>query len=216
MAEASAEAEDDEGEGDRVNAYRLWLLPVPDPAPDERDRSAQSEAQRLEEHLQRAAQAARCIGDALKLSPTLHADLVAAARNHDRGKAERRWQEAFGCTDSGEPLAKSGNRQPPQRRRLDGYRHELGSVASLDGESELVSDLVSHLIAAHHGWARPHFANAALNKALPSLGGHCKQAGIESSARFAVLQKQYGWWGLAYLEALTKCADIHASQPSEE
>ena len=96
---------------------------------------------------------------------------------------------------------------------LGGYRHEFGSLVEADRAIPTDApnrDLVLHLIAAHHGWARPGFpdsrqwdpdAPAALNRKLA----------VEAASRFARLQAEYGPWRLAWLEALLKAADAHAS-----
>ncbi len=71
-----------------------------------------------------------------------------------------------------------------------------------------------HLIAAHHGRARPHFPdgedfddNHRDDKALA--------VAAEVPRRFARLQRRYGRWGLAYLESLVRAADIMASRKAE-
>ena len=70
--------------------------------------------------------------------------------------------------------------------------------------------LVMHLIAAHHGRARPYFP---MEEALdPERTGQAATAlAIETPRRFARLQRKYGWWYLAWLENLLRCADALAS-----
>jgi hypothetical protein len=59
-------------------------------------------------------------------------------------------------------LAKSGRGGPLQERIS--YRHEFGSLIDIVTEPEFqeqpeeVQELVLHLIATHHGRARPHFS----------------------------------------------------------
>lgn len=113
-------------------------------------------------------------------------------------------------------VAKSGHsRFDHQINR--GYRHELGSVADLeDGKAILPAavdrDLCLHLVAAHHGHARPGFRVEA---AGPVVTDAAKRALTKTPARFAKLQAQYGWWALAWLEALVKAADVLASREEE-
>jgi hypothetical protein len=38
-----------------------------------------------------------------------------------------------------------------------------------------------------------------------------RQAASAAAERFVRLQRKFGWWTLAYLEALVKCSDIIAS-----
>jgi len=58
----------------------------------------------------------------------------------------------------GGPWAKA---QGGDGRQLNGYRHEFGSLIEAEAHPEVqalpedLRDLVLHLIAAHHGWARP-------------------------------------------------------------
>lgn len=73
-------------------------------------------------------------------------------------------------------------------------------------------ELCLHLVAAHHGHARPGFRVEALGPVVTDGG---KRALTETPARFAKLQAQYGWWALAWLEALVKAADVLASRDEE-
>ncbi len=85
-------------------------------------------------------------------------------RWHDKGKARRAWQRAIGNPTPERPWAKSGGRGF-DRRACPGYRHEFGSLRETAQMRPLNAeitehperDLILHLIAAHHGWARPHF-----------------------------------------------------------
>lgn len=120
-----------------------------------------------------------------------------AGELHDDGKARRTWQRAFGGSET-EPIAKS--KAPPNTRLLAGYRHELGSL--VDAKED--DDLILHLIASHHAAARPFFTDRQLDRENIRKS---QDAAIESARRFARLQQRYGPWGLAYLEAVFKCAD---------
>ena len=71
-------------------------------------------------------------------------------------------------------------------------------------------DLILHLIAAHHGYARPHFPERAFDRSQPKPLN--QQIAHETLLRFNRLQQQYGWWQLAYLEAILKAADALASR----
>jgi CRISPR-associated endonuclease/helicase Cas3 len=152
----------------------------------------------LDQHLSLAAKAVHRLTQALGLPAGLSAEIIEAARQHDLGKAELRWQRALGNPDPTAPLAKSSHRNFDIRLN-DGYRHELGSL-----RGQMFSPLTAHLIAAHHGWSRPLFTEKALRKS------GCREPGEASPGRFAELQTRYGWWGLAYLEAVVRCADVLA------
>ena len=70
-------------------------------------------------------------------------------------------------------------------------------------------DLVLHLVAAHHGRARPLIETTGCEDAPPSaLGGRARDVAL----RFARLQKRWGPWGLAWWEALLRAADQQASR----
>lgn len=182
-----------------VSRYTLWLTSLAPQLADETDNASLVRCdRRLDQHLDLAGKAASRISAALQLSADLSAEFIEAARQHDLGKSEIRWQTALGNINPTVPLAKSSRRQFDVQLN-DGYRHELGSL-----RDQNFPPLTAHLIAAHHGWARPIFTEKALRK----LG--CRAPGEASPARFAHLQTRYGWWGLAYLEALVRCADILA------
>jgi CRISPR-associated endonuclease/helicase Cas3 len=137
-----------------------------------------------------------------------------------------------------EPLAKSGrdSRDPVARtaRRLAGlprgFRHEAASARLFD---ELIAAqpsltegvdvaLVRHLIVSHHGKARP-LLPALLDDAAPktrleidgqevTVDGDPNQVDWAQPARFEALNERYGWWGLAFLEAIVRLADMWCSE----
>jgi CRISPR-associated endonuclease/helicase Cas3 len=122
-----------------------------------------------------------------------------------------------------------------------GFRHEMLSLELAqfvdDDVNQESSDLMLHAIAAHHGHARPFApvvddgsppdvnlrltfspSNERLEVTLSSADrvqcpAHRLDSGI--SERFWRLNRQYGWWGLAWLETTLRLADwVASSQPS--
>lgn len=137
-----------------------------------------------------------------------------AGRWHDLGKRRTLWQRSIGNHDPSQWLAKSG---PGMKyMHLSEYRHEFGSLLDCENETELSAlseegrDLVLHLIAAHHGRARPHFTAAECTD--PERGLILSREKAQAVPhRFARLQRRYGRWGLAWLESLLRAADYAAS-----
>jgi len=183
-----------------------------------------------------------------QVPPALASDLALAAWFHDVGKADPRFQtwlhggDEIAAALSDTLLAKSGlmprDRAAIRRaRELAGYpanaRHELQSLA-LISESEQVRhksadwDLVRHLVASHHGFARP-FVSAApdlnpvrveLTHGTLTLGAGSAHAlwRLDSGVaeRYWRLVRRYGWWGLAWLEAIVRLADHRRSEFEEQ
>ncbi len=113
------------------------------------------------------------------------------------------------------------------------FRHEMVSVelarrwADLP-QDQLLAELVLHLIGSHHGHGRP-FAPVVLDPSPPEISGQLAgheirlDPGVRLSSpsahrldsgvtqRFWRLTRRYGWWGLAYLEAILRLADWYAS-----
>jgi CRISPR-associated endonuclease/helicase Cas3 len=138
-----------------------------------------------------------------------------------------------------EPLAKSAI--PPadrgarlRARERSGYprgcRHELMSASLiLQDPAVLVIpegvdlDLVVHLVASHHGWCRPlapvasdslpidveFDAGTSRLRASSDHGLERLDSGV--SDRFFRLVRRYGWFGLAWLEAILRLADHRQS-----
>jgi CRISPR-associated endonuclease/helicase Cas3 len=196
-----------EGEPNRWLIVDKWR----DDAATEDDRS-EGLLQLLEEHQKRAEQRARKLAETLGLSEALANLLALAARFHDEGKRALRWQRAFNAPKDGVYAKTEG---PINQGLLDGYRHELGSVfrvekdACLDALKEEDRDLVLHLIAAHHGFARPIISTSGCEDAPPSM---LEEKSTEIALRIARLQKRWGPWGLAWWEALLRAADQLASR----
>ena len=169
-------------------------------------------AQTLEKHGRLVAVASRRIGEALGLPGPLVDALVLAGAWHDAGKSRRVWRLAAGVPPGAPPLAKSrtGRFRPGW---LGGYRHEFGSVAiaerALPAETPY-RDLILHLIAAHHGWARPGFPRP--EQWDPESPAEANRALAERIAdRYARLSAELGPWRLAWLESLLKAADAWVS-----
>lgn len=167
-----------------------------------------------------------------------------AAYWHDVGKLDERFQfvlrQGNELAVAEEPLAKSADvpmsvarrREIREASRLpDNFRHEMLSAQlaqQFANISDDTRDLVLHLIASHHGYARP-FAPISIDPEPPSvcgrLGKHVIKLSVEDRAklvpphrvdsdipeRFWRLTRRYGWWGLAYLEAIMRLGDWHGS-----
>ena len=164
---------------------------------------------------------------------------------HDLGKADPRFQAMLrggSPWSAGEILAKSAGmpRTPVARERArtaSGYpaggRHELLSVRLVEAapallpEDDELRDLVLHLVASHHGHCRPFAPVVADDEPVPveytSCGHRMRWSGptglerLDSGVaeRYWRLTRRYGWWGLAWLEALLRLADWRCSEWEE-
>ncbi len=141
-----------------------------------------------------------------------------------------------------EPLAKSAlpagslRERRNARRRAgypEGYRHEILSLAMVAGSASIIEqahdpDLVLHLVASHHGWCRPFAPPLDHPEALAvelqhgdiTLAASTRHllSRLDSGVadRFWALVERYGWWGLAWLEAVMRLADHRASELEEK
>jgi CRISPR-associated endonuclease/helicase Cas3 len=93
-------------------------------------------------------------------------------------------------------------------------------------------DLALHLIASHHGYARPWaplcIDQSPIEVSLQQIGLDisltpeqrlaCVYHRIDSSVapRFWRLTRKYGWWGLAMLEAVLRLSDHRVSQKESQ
>ena len=189
----------------------------------------------LKRHLEGVSKRAGNTAERLNLPPAIVADLRLAAKLHDIGKVDQRFQLQLVGGDAiaqemrrDEPLAKS----LPGVRRIQKYprgmRHEIASIAMIKSNSDILGlahdkDLVLHLVGSHHGWARPLLP--IIEDPDPQilsymLGNHSMQASsdqMESSLafdmcdRFWRLVQRYGYHGLAWLEAILRLADHQQS-----
>ena len=196
----------------------------------------------LPEHLcgvERFAQRYTCT-----LPRPLAEDVHLAARCHDLGKADPRFQALL---HGGNPwvmgplLAKSsdipqGKADYVKALKASGYprhgRHELLSIRLLESAPELLAkahdpDLVLHLIGSHHGHCRP-FAPIVEDASVQHVDleidavtfGWKGPTGLERldsgvPERFWRLIRRYGWWGLAGLEAILMLSDHRRSEYEE-
>ena len=196
---------------------------------------------RLESHLRGVERFARRYAVGCGLPEELTDAVARAGLLHDVGKADRRFQAWLQGSNEwwgNEYLAKS-EQMPKGRADADarelakypkGGRHELLSVRLaesalplLPGDAEL-RELVLHMIASHHGYCRP-FAPVVHDEAsVPTeyglAGKRMRWLGpteLESldsgvADRYWRLVRRYGWWGLAWLEALLRLADWRQSE----
>ena len=73
-------------------------------------------------------------------------------------------------------------------------------------------DLILHLVACHHGWARPHYEPEQWDIADDVLDEENQEIANEAMCRVARVQRRYGHWYLAWLESLLRCSDYAASR----
>ena len=193
---------------------------------------------RLHSHLRGVEREARRYAQGCGLGEDLSDAVARAGLLHDLGKANPRFQTwlrggnpwAFNAEDFGAYLAKSESR--PTTRSSD-VRHELYSVRLAENaegllpENEDMRELVLHLVASHHGHCRP-FApvreGGECEESTFDLDGHLMSHSgptylerLDSGVadRYWRLVRRYGWWGLAWLEAMVRLADWRRSEWEE-
>lgn len=169
-------------------------------------------------------------------------DLELAARLHDIGKLDPRFQALLAYPDPApvEPLGKSAHGSDRRLRAAAramsglprGFDHAVTGAAICDHHPDLVStahdrDLVLHLLAAHHGQCRPFARPVPDTFAEPirvqwagtlidvpaTPGGTVFDPG--PAERFFRVQQRYGWYGLAWLEAILRLGDWYRSEQEQ-
>ena len=200
-------------DGGGVARRGLTVYTWPGEVADEDSRSVLSAPQSLDDHAREAAARARELATRLELPDEEVEAISVAARLHDDGKAASRWQNAMNAPKDGRPYAKTSG--GGNWRLLEGYRHEFGSLLAAERTDlpDCTRDLILHLIAAHHGNARPLINPAGCEDGPPSL---LESRAGDAALRFARLQKQYGPWGLAWREAILRAADQSVSREWSE
>jgi CRISPR-associated endonuclease/helicase Cas3 len=157
----------------------------------------------------------------------ISADVVQASKLHDLGKADSRFQASLWDGDriavkrSGKVLAKSPKRMDltaiMKARQIAGYpkgtRHEEYSVAMAHD----ASDLTKYLIGVSHGRGRalmPSVDDPGTSMHFDLDGGFdfSGKHGLDQLSSgwtdlFWMLNRRYGYWGLAYLESMVRLAD---------
>lgn len=207
---------------------------------DASDRRSRGGTVALEDHLEHVATLVEQFAERCGLSPDLTEALKTAARLHDVGKADPRFQALLygdGLRADDRPVLAKSSGFPQDRRAYErlrelsevprGFRHELVSTRmaerSLANASTGFRDLILHLIASHHGRCRP-FAPVVVDEAPVQVRFDTNGIALEvesrtglhrldsgSADRFWRLVEVFGWWGLAYLEAVLRAGDRLAS-----
>lgn len=201
---------------DEETAWLLIESRVEEPAGSEEGRSGAQREQKLDEHQEWTEQAMQQLAQRLRLPDAYGRMLAVAARLHDEGKKADAWQQAFNAPRKDGPYAKTKYR--PNLKRLGYYRHELGSLPYAERHNRMraldpaLRELGLHLIAAHHGFARPLLRTNGAEEPPSRL----QERAREIALRFARLERRWGPWGLAWWEALLRAADQQASRRNDE
>ena len=130
-------------------------------------------------------------------------------------------------------ILRSNSQGIEQARKKAGYpkggRHELLSLRLAESCEDCINqannrDLVLHLLASHHGHGRPFAPTVTDSNPVIvqcSFWGQDFEASSDTeldaldsgvAERFWKLLRQYGWWGLAYLESCLRLADHRTSE----
>jgi CRISPR-associated endonuclease/helicase Cas3 len=207
---------------------------------DDDDSTAIASPALLEEHSAGVAKTAGDFARRCGPAEWLVGLLERAGWLHDIGKADGRMQAWLGegVVEPGRYLAKSGMNWRDRRRNRfareaagypPGARHELQSVALVLSVPDVLADtrdreLAIHLIGAHHGYGRglapvvedPGAVDVSILHGGVSLSASSAH-GLERldsgwADRFWHLHREYGPWGLAWLEAVLRLADHRVSE----
>ncbi|MGH3814722.1 MAG: type I-G CRISPR-associated helicase/endonuclease Cas3g, partial [Pseudonocardiaceae bacterium] len=195
----------------------------------------------LDQHLSDVERWAWRLGQACGFPKPIVEDLALAGRLHDLGKVDPRFQRMLRggqVVGGSEPLAKSVVSAADYRRRRRAEtageyppraRHELATVALVEHDPKLQDqahdwELVLHLIASHHGYARP-VVPVSFDDDPQQLHAQFDGRVLEASSEHGLLRldsgvpqrfwrcvRRYGWYGPAWLEAVLRLADHRASE----
>jgi CRISPR-associated endonuclease/helicase Cas3 len=216
------------------------MLPEPDESDDD-DHGSLTRQKTLIEHTKGVVEHTRQYAEGCGLNAGLVEDLVLAAKLHDLGKCDERFQQMLDpFWFTGEDFLAKGNSRRVSSEYQDKLekshyprhaRHEFGSVALVTGSKALqeANDpaLVLHLIGTHHGHGRslaPYWHDDKDGKITAEVDG--EKLSAEQPSRFAridsgwarqfwTLVGRYGYWGLANLETILRRADCVQSRKEE-
>ena len=207
---------------------------------DENDTGSLTTCMPLTRHTAGVVKNAREFSQGCGLEGRLEAAITTAAEQHDLGKCDERFQRLLDplWDAGGEFLAKNNECSPRERvkrQRESGYpkgaRHEFASAALAEAGAgwpeDCDAELVLHLIGTHHGYGRAlppvwmdddYEVRARVDGREVAVRGAHRVGQLDSgwTDRYWAMTRKYGWWGLAYLEAILRRADCVRSREEQE
>lgn len=188
----------------------------------------------LDDHQNDVAERTRQLAENLGLAPEFSEALELAAKYHDEGKRDLRFQQMLGADPDADALAKSGHRSVAEAYRARsrstlprGWRHEQLSALMVAASPEKVRehrDLVLRIIGCSHGHGRFSFAHDAgflLKEGYLPEGMDYEALKAQATRLFNVgywdnlmeqTSRTYGPYATAYLEAVERAADAQISR----
>lgn len=188
----------------------------------------------LDDHQNDVAERIRQIAENLGLAPEFSEALELAAKYHDEGKRDLRFQQMLGADPDADALAKSGHRSVAEAYRARsrsalprGWRHEQLSALMVAASPEKVEehrDLVLRIIGCSHGHGRFSFAHDAgflLKEGYLPEGTDYEALKEQATRLFNVgywdnlmeqTSRTYGPYATAYLETIERAADAQISR----
>lgn len=188
----------------------------------------------LDDHQNDVAERTRQLAENLGLAPEFSEALELAAKYHDEGKRDLRFQQMLGADLQADALAKSGHRSVAEAYRARsrsalprGWRHEQLSALMVAASPEKVGehrDLVLRIIGCSHGHGRFSFAHDAgflLKEGYLPEGMDYEALKEQATRLFNVgywdnlmeqTSRTYGPYATAYLEAVERAADAQISR----
>ena len=188
----------------------------------------------LDDHQNDVAERTRQLAENLGLAPEFSEALELAAKYHDEGKRDLRFQQMLGADPEAGALAKSGHRSVVEAYRArsrsalpKGWRHEQLSALMVAASPEKVGehpDLVLRIIGCSHGHGRfsfSHDADFLLKEGYQPEGTDYEALKEQATRLFNVgywdnlmeqTSRTYGPYATAYLEAVERAADAQISR----